>query len=286
MSIENPFSNQLPPEEGLLTREKKETSSRLLLAIETNLIPLVGKVEVIGRENLTEMPPNKKVIILTSHLSDIDIPLTIKALGHDFDIAVVDQSTHHSFREDPAGKISIGLAGEKNFIPIDWKVVDGEKQSRFNADNFASMSEALDSGKDLVFAAHNPSENGELTNGGVGGVYLSQLSDAIILPVAINIKGEGFLAGKNVSKSVINRPDAEVSIGSPIKLEKIEGIERYKEILDKRKNKQKLTPEEISEFKELTQKLRDQSDIVMNSIAQMLPENKRGVYVFKEETSS
>lgn len=267
-------------EKNELPREPKETPQRLLYAVEMSIKPFIREVSVSGIENVEAIPSGKKVIIAATHLSDLDMALVVKALGKHFDIAVSDQSTHHSFREDPAGNMSIRLAGEKNFLPIDYKKVAGEKEAKFNPDNFASMAEALDGGKEVLVAAHNPSEDGMLSKGGVGAVYLAQLAeDSVILPVAVIIDSENaFLAGKNVLQKMAERPDAEVVIGSAISPEHIAGIQDFKAIMDKRKRKEKLSSDEIARFSELSDALKEQSASIMKTLAAMIPEEKRGYY--------
>lgn len=258
-------------------RERKHTSKRLALAIEANLVPLVGDVTVSGMENINELKREEKLVIATTHVSDLDVPLAIKALANHFDIAVSDDSNHHDFFKDPAGNVGIKLAGQENFIPIDYAKTDTGKQARFNVDNFIPMVEAMENGKEVIVAAHNPSDKGQLESGGIGAVYLAQISNAAILPVAVDIEGEAFRAGKNTIKVMRERPNAGVFVGKPLRLPHIEGIERYKEIMDKRKT-QKLDKSEIAEFGSLTEELRKQSDIVMKALSAMIPAEKQGPY--------
>src|ERR1035437_8275279 len=156
-------------------RKPRASSKRLLLSTEVFLTPFINKVKVIGRENIEKIPNNKKVVIASSHLSDLDTPIVIKVSGNDFDTAVSDQSTHHSFSEDPISKINIGLAGEDNFLPIDWKKTGGVKVPQFNPDNFTAMVSSLGNGKDVLVVAYNPSSDLKLPRGAIGNVYLSQL---------------------------------------------------------------------------------------------------------------
>ncbi|OHA18810.1 MAG: hypothetical protein A2664_04880 [Candidatus Taylorbacteria bacterium RIFCSPHIGHO2_01_FULL_46_22b] len=260
-------------------KEKKGTPKRLLLALEVNIRPLIGEISVSGRENLEILPPDRKVVVATTHISDLDIPLVVKTLGSDFDMAISDVSTHHHFFEDPMGNASITVAGKENFFPIDYKKRVGGKDARFNPNNFVAMRDAMESGKEIVVSAHNPSETGGLTRGGVGAVYLSQIADAVLLPVAVDMKSkEPFLVGKNMLDKIRERPDVDVLIGKPIELTSIKGIGEYQEIFDKRRNGEKLSAEEVARFKQLSSSLREQSEILMRSLAALLPDEKRGSY--------
>ena len=260
-------------------RKRKETPSRFLKGVEIHVGTSIGKIEVFGRENIDEIPPNSKVIIVVTHISDLDLPLAIKTLGHDFDIVVTAQSTNFNFLEDPIGYTATKLAGMNNFLPVDYAKTEGGKSAEFNPDNFIAMKEALDKGKDIVIAAHNPTKNGKLGRGSVGPVYLAQISGATILPVSVNLKTKEVLGidDENKIKTMLKRPDAEVHIGKPIASDQIKSDE-IKRIMDKRKHGEKITPEERSQFNSAISSLREKSDVVMHELAEMLPESKQGEY--------
>lgn len=66
-------------------------------------------------------------------------------------------------------------------------------------------------------------------------------------------------------------------IGKPITPEKIEGIEELGEILKRRKeNPKSITKGDLVRARELQQALQAESNKVMASLAEMLPEEKRG----------
>ena len=265
------------------TENKKQgrgsSPKQLLFALDTNVKMLVNEVTVTGKEHLREIPLDRKVVITATHMSDLDVPLVGAALARDFNLAISDVSTHHSLLEDPLNKFAITVAGQKNFLPIDYKTAAEGHAAKFNPDNFANMEQEMQKGKDILVAAHNPSHTGDLAQGGIGAIYLAQLSGALILPVAANtFSGETFMSGKTLFKTALNKPNAEVSIGAPIELDPIPGIEDYKNIFDKRKNGEKLTDEEFERFKEISRALRSQSDMVMKILAEMVPEEKRGPY--------
>ncbi len=260
---------------------KRETSLRLrsLATLETKLF--LGKIETLGKEHLKEILPGEKVIIAGSHISDMDMQVIISQLGKDFSIKVSGQSTHHSFETDSSGMTAQLLAGKDNFIPIDYSGQGDQKRAvRFNPKNFDSMAEALREGDSVLVAAHNPS-SGKLPSGGVGIPYLSQLGvgNFVILPVAVDIKSnEPYRAGGEI-KLIKEKPDTEVHIGAPIRLPVISGIEDYQKLLSRRKeSEQPLSEEETNRLSVLNHELKEQSDIVMQSLANMLPEKKRGNY--------
>jgi hypothetical protein len=103
------------------------------------------------------------------------------------------------------------------------------------------------------------------------------MADAMILPVSIDIVFEENLGmAQNKLKTFLYKPDAIVRIGEPFFLEKIESIERMKELMDKRKNGLRLTHEEVSEFSQLSKNLREQSQVLMKKLAEITPEEKGG----------
>ena len=273
MAAENPVDHN--------SGEKRHTTSkRLLMAIEADVSLATGDIQTHGEEHLKEIAPNKKVIIATTHISDLDVPIATLKLGKYFDIAITNQSIHHSFLGEPGTNIGIRIAGRENFIPIDTKKIEGKKHGEFNPQNFAPMREALERGKAIIIAAHNPTQKWKLSKGGYGAAYLTAISENVtILPVVVNIESDEPLGmAETILKDVVKRPDATVYIQEPIELEKINGIEDFEKILRKRKRAEKLTKEERFRFSELKTALEKRSDQIMQALASDLPKKKRGEY--------
>lgn len=263
----------------------QETSRRLRMSLSAGLGFLFenpSEIPVVGKELLKEIPPNRKVIIATTHLCDSDVPIAGLALSDSFDIAIVHHSTHDNLLEDPVSWVGAAIAGRKNFLSVNSRKQDGKVVTNFVPEDFEPMEDALDKGKTIVIAAHNPTYGWKLPQkGGLGAAYLAQLSDALILPVSINVESAsktGTLADmKKVVSTSKKKFSAQVSVGHPIDLKKIE-VERIAEILKKRKEGNVLSPEEKKEFSEIHTKLQEQAEVVMSSLAAMLPPEKRGVW--------
>jgi hypothetical protein len=268
-------------------RGENITPKRLRLALEATLKLSVKEVKVQGEENIKQIPKDAKVIIATTHISDIDMPIVAATLAKYFNIAIANMSVHHSFHAEASTNIGIRIAGRNNFIPIDYKkVTDGKRASSFNPDNFEPMKAALEDGKAVVVAAHNPTKEWSLPKGGYGVSYLSDIAgdNVVILPVAVNLESEGAVGMfEDQVKTVLKRPVANIQIGEPITLEKIPGIEDFSSIMHRRRNGEALTPEDRERFSELSDALRVQSDTVMQKLAHYVPEEKRGVYQGKSE---
>ena len=235
----------------------RETPRKLVNAIDLMLKLNLRNLEVDGREHLKEIPQDKKVIVVTSHTSDLDIPITIKTLGNDFDFAVTHESVQNDITKDPKAYLVNQLAGQENFMPIQYNIVDGKKVGAFNPDDYSSLKELVENGeKTVLIAAHNPVRNGDRPQPGYGAVYLSQITqNSILLPVSIHLEKGGVV-----------RKDARVEIGQPIELPKIEGIENFSKIIKKRADGQKLSAEDVQDFTRLKDLLKQQSEEVLKTL--------------------
>ncbi len=260
------------------TVNKKEIPQRLWLANEVNLKLAVKEVHITGKENIKEIPPGAKVVIMTTHLTDLDIPVAIHAVARELDVAVTNLSTHHQFfgqQGEMPTNIGMRIAGTDNFIPIDYhKNEKGQKAPKaFNPENFEVAKESMEKGKSIIVAAHNPSnealQNLDGVKGGYGGVYLAELADAYILPLTVTMdKAVGMY--NDTLKTVKERPSASTTIGKPFKLEKIEGIENFSELTKKRESGERLTDEERVEFSRLADALRERSAFVIKLMSEQI----------------
>ncbi|MBI5004856.1 MAG: hypothetical protein HZC04_01560 [Candidatus Lloydbacteria bacterium] len=262
-------------------KKKEKTPERLLLALEAQLKLTVKELKLHGEEHLRQIPEGKKVIIATTHISDLDIPIVAAALGRHFNIAITNMSIHHSFLAEPPTNIGMRIAGKENFLPIDFHKTEGIKRASFNPDNFLPMKEALEKGKAVVIAAHNPTQKWSLPKGGYGASYLSDITEGetVVLPVAVNLESEK-LAGmyETQLKNLTEKPIVNVYISEPMELNKIPGIEDLSKMVHKREAGERLTPEERERFSELKKSLQAQSDAIMEKLAASLPEEKKGEY--------
>jgi hypothetical protein len=103
------------------------------------------------------------------------------------------------------------------------------------------------------------------------------MTSAVILPVSVDILSkENFGTARNLFKTFLKKPNARVQVGEPFSLDKIENLERIKELTDKRKSGAHLTHEEISEFSKITKELREKSEVLIKKLAEITPEEKRG----------
>jgi hypothetical protein len=257
-------------------KPRKGSSERFILANKANLEFAIKNLTVKGKENINKIPEGAKVVAMTTHLTDLDIPASIEAVARELDLAVMNLSTHHQFwgkQGEIPTNIGIRIAGKDNFIPIDYHKDDTGRKSpkAFNPENFDPAVNALEDGKSVMVAAHSPSkeplQNLDGVKGGYGGVYLAMLTDAYILPITVKLDRAVGMYGETL-KTIKERPNASVVIGQPFKFEKIEGIEHFAELV--KKGGKNLTEEERKEFSGLTDALRKKSQEVMRILSEQL----------------
>jgi hypothetical protein len=231
---------------------------RLKKSFEAWTKAFIGEISLSGKENIAEAKRSgKPILVVSTHISDLDVPVAVGTLAKDLDMVIAHISGQRHFRTDPLTRVGLAVAGEENFIPIDFsKISSGWSAGPFNSLNFVPMVTALKEGKAVFIAAHSPVRNNILPpKGGVGAVYLSHLADdAIILPVAVDIGVKREDIGKNTGtfKLLSKRPSAHLTIGAPFQLPPLTSLNK--------------------------EALRDQSAILMQNLASMLPVEKRGTW--------
>lgn len=240
----------------------------------------VSHVDVKGLEVLDRIPPEKKKVFVTTHISDFDMPIVLYALADRVDLLIGDMSPHHDPREDLQGYMSKILVGSQNFGRIDFKA--DKSAGIFNPENFKNIEEKMrSSGKSLLVAAHNPGGGIALPKkGGYGAAYLgSLLEDAIFIPVAVSLRSDKPVGLSSDYKSMLKeRPSAEVTVGEPFELSKINGAHELARLMQLRKEGAPVSTDEVQRVRETLDELRNESDQIMEHLAEMLPKEKRGTW--------
>lgn len=264
-------------------KEKETTPIRLRLALKLQEKLTSSEVNVNGLENLESIPDGANIIFATTHIADTDITTAAAELCDRYDIAMTNMSLHHELPKEPSTYMAICLAGISNFLPIRYEKTEGtSKQGFFNPDDYPTIKNAMEDGKAIVMAAHNPSGGKwELPRGGYGAPYVSSLAadNVYIVPISVNVNSEtptGIF--ETMPKTIIKRPKSDMHIEKPIVLDKIDNIDEFGKALKKRATGAILSTEEIAIFRDIKDKLRAQSDIIMHNLAQHIPNNKRGPY--------
>ncbi|MFA5877832.1 MAG: hypothetical protein WC845_00425 [Candidatus Staskawiczbacteria bacterium] len=267
--------------EGNIDNERKVTDEKLREGADKLISLFCSEFQVDGKEYLVhvqEQTPDTKFIIASSHISNLDAPAAIKALGDRVDIQVTAESV--LFKSLPH-KIMFGLGGKDNFTPLEYKKEKDGKRGIFNPKDFQKLSEKVEEGKTPWMAIHPFTKKGEMQPSKIGAVFLAQKTGAKIIPTALEFESESIsLEGAGeITKGLLTRANgdgkATYHVGEPIDLAPIDtGIIEL--VFEKRAGKERVTREEIEKFKEAHRMLQEQANQVAEKIAAMLPENQRG----------
>lgn len=232
---------------------------RLATVCKASLKPMFSEIKVSGHQNLEKIPKDRQIIFATTHLSNTDVTIAASELAKEYNIKIVQASTHDYPMQSPSGYISKIVGGSENFISIRTKKVNGKEKGFFRPEDYNPMVEHLKNGPILMAAYYN-SDKRYVDNalqkdvvlpekGGVGAIWLAQKSNSVIVPTTIDI----------------NKKLAVVHFGEALDLEKIDEIDSFKNDLEK--------------TRDISEKLRKQSNLLMSSLAKMLPAEKRGSWI-------
>lgn len=260
--------------------------SRIGKAAKFNSETKLNKPAIEGLENLINIPKTEKLIIASTHLSDIDTETAIATVAPYRDVSVADQSTHS---EVPILGSIMRFLGENELYGVSSRF--GKKKTwlptfRLNPKDYEAMRVPLEKGRALVIAAHQPTHEWKLPNKpGLGAVYLAQITGGTILPTAIDIHNPQFVDFPIISPDILKRLlqgkrlDVKVAFGKPIKLSPIpsEEIKLLNKFLN-HDERHTLTNAEIDRSRAILEKLKLQGSEIMKSLAGMLPQEKRGIW--------
>lgn len=211
--------------------------------------------------------PTKQYVVAISHKTGLDVPIVVKALGDKLPLAISDQSIHHGpiNLKDPT-TISVKLLGQDNFPPISYAQEESGKKPVFDPKDVDAMVKAIEQGKSVVVAAHNPSDEIRVQDihtvkPGYSAALLAHMTGAEILPVLVNIDTEG--------QGMLGRKDAHVFVGKPYSIEADPAMWDMRIIAEKRSMGSVPTPKEAAEFRRLAGVLRKTGRQVLDSIASL-----------------
>lgn len=265
--------------EKSLSEDTKGGSPKRLRSFSEAVVKMfVNEFKVDGLENLREYKeknPDKKFVIAASHLCNLDAPAAVSALGNDFNIQITGESI--LFELIPH-RLMMKMAGKESFSPLQYKKSPTGKHGIFNPDNFTDLKEKMGTGKTPWIAVHPFTTKEEMKPAKKGAVYLSQLSDAVVIPVALeytggpmSLEGGGPLA-KGIMSKIKGEGKATFRIGKPMELRKIEGVELLNKPITE------LADAEKEQRTKILQEINTQANEIAEQIAKMLPEENRGEY--------
>ncbi len=272
------------PEITEKTPESKTTDKSLLDKVDKVINAFCKSFHVEGKENLQkaqEADKNTKFIIASSHISNLDAPAAIKALGDRLNIQITIESILHGFTPQ---EILFRIAGKDHFSSLEYHKLKGDKAGVFNPDDFTILADQMNRGKSPWIAIHPFTVKNEMQDARIGPAYLAQKTGAKIVPAALELDGgsinmEGPL---ELTKGMIKRANAVYHIGEIMDIPLIDvGI--MERVLIKRSRQEKISEEERKEFGRVHKELKKQADQIASAIAKMLPDNQRGSYYSSEE---
>ena len=259
------------------------TPERLRTAVDKAMDLLVNTFNVEGKEelvNFIENNPDTKFIIASSHFSNLDAPAAVKALGDKLNIQITTESVLFGLTPQ---MVMFKVAGEENFSPLEYKKEGKQKSGVFNPDDFDNLSKLMENNKTPWIAIHPFNTKEAMTDARIGSVYLAHKTGAKIIPTALELKGGSVsLEGiKEFTKGFLSKlkgkTEATFHIGDIMDVPDID-VSIIDEVLRKRANGEKISPEERDKFKQVMTVLRNEASILAGQIAHMLPEENRGVY--------
>lgn len=260
------------PSEAEIVSSSGESSPRFRKAIDTLTRTVVSRIEEKGFENLPNIP--RGAIFAVNHERDVYVPILASALAAKRDIAVTHISTQN-MQHDPLTKIGITLAGNENFIPINYGKVEGTWQpGMIQPEDYRKVTEVTMKGKDVVIASGNPPSTGRNERPGLAQVLAAQEilrtgRDAVVVPVSVSIEGKeeignaGARAFLETLRNRFNKPIAKVQLGEPMKLEAID-MTGYDVAMQKRQSGEKLTEQELDAFHTVKIKLQEQAQHIVD----------------------
>jgi 1-acyl-sn-glycerol-3-phosphate acyltransferase len=234
---------------------------KLLVGL-NRLTPELKPPIITGIENLERViHEGKPVIVVSTHRTESDIALAIRVIGGQLPLVITDQSTHESPKGDAVTHYGQKIIGGDNFLPISYHWENGQKKpDPFNPNDFTTIANVMqETGKSMLMAAHNPKQDNP--EPGYGAAYLAFLSGAEILPVAIRL-GE--------KKNLFRRRPTEVSIGKPLSVSS-DNLHEFESIMAKRGRGEKLSPDDIDNYKKFVGELRQAGDQIFKTVDDLLP---------------
>lgn len=272
-----------------INSEKPETTSWLLKTYGDKIVDMfcknyslegLDKLEDYQKEN-----PDEKYIISSSHTNNLDAPAVLKTFGDKFKVQLTGESVLLEKLKYLGHRALINLGGRDNFTALDYKedMNNPIKHGSFNPENFNELEEKMNEGKTPWLASAPFALDGKMKKASIGPVYLAAKTGASIIPTALEISGGSLnLEGAKESvKNLVDRSKAIYHIGLPIKMPALD-ISIIDQVLEKRKKGVEISQEELLKFSNIHNKLKEQAEILGQTISLMMPEENRGYYALEE----
>lgn len=197
---------------------------------------LLCRYEFVNREVSL---PDEPLVVVSNHLSWLDIPLLAVAIRHRRISFMAKKEYFHS----PVHAFIIRVMGS---FTVDRRKVD---RSAFDL-----AAKALQDGRALgIFPEGTRSRTLQLQKGKLGVAFIALRSNAVILPVGISGTEKIRHKYQGSDKKLLYRPRVTVNIGQPFRLPPVNGKPNRADLVTS-------------------------TETVMKRIADLLPQDYRGVY--------
>lgn len=218
------------------SRERSDLRLRASLKLARFLV--AGSVDVVGLENVDKLDKNEKILVASTHITDVDIPIAASVLADKLDLSVTGMSLFNSLSNGVVRRLFVAAPGKKHFTPIPYEIDKNgvQRPSIFNRESFVEILNNIDNGKKPIIAAHAPLKNNQVpTKPGIAVPYLASTSNSFILPVAVEFynKDEKLGMADYRFHTLIAREALKVTIGEPFRLDEWSGDNGKYESRDK-----------------------------------------------------
>ena len=262
--------------------DRQMTSEQTIKWADRAINLLTSSFKVEGEENLAgardehNRHPEQPWLIVASHLSNLDAPAAVKALGEDFRLRIMAESMHFGMA---AQKMLMKTAGQESFAPVRYRQGLKRRVGVFDPENFNEISDIMKGGETPWLAVHPFTDRGEMLEARIGSAYLANKTGAHILPVALELRGASVsMEGPwQLLKALAGKTDAVFHVGKPLQFRGVD-VEIIEEVLRRRKEGEKITTPQRLAVRAIHEKLSEQAAVVAAHISAMLPEEQRGPY--------
>lgn len=296
-----------PSETQELFDKPKVSARGFQRSMEANTWVMTQVKEVKGWENYYNLPRGIRPVIGVTHLTDTDPQIAAKVFAKIADVGIASLQTN---QRDPVIGRAEKLAGE-NFFDVANTFDEKGPHMRLDAGNFLQMAHAVNEDqKTMIIASFTPHQEGYgdrimPERPGLAAVIVANLTDRVILPVAIEFhadKEERVGMATDFVKSALMAPikripkmnkitgevtESTVHIAEPLFLDKggipEELVTTQYEVLQalhmfNAETRRHMTAGERARAADTLKKLRKQGEVILLAQAAELPPETRGVW--------
>ena len=246
--------------ETLRHSSHEKSGLRLRASLKLARFLAAGELNIEGSENLEGIDTSRPLIVASTHITDVDMPIAASVVADKLDLSITGTSLFNHVSSGIIRKVFISAPGKKNFNSIEYNIDNYGNQSPavFNYKSFNEIVNSIGDGKKPIVAAHNPVRGGKLPERpGIAVPYLASATGADILPVAVQFENPDNKLGMADHRiyTLLAREAIRVSIGQPFRIDLPENSLEY-------------TSKE--EFVRSSQYLRKQGRLVMSHLVDLL----------------